>query len=63
MTIGKTKVLGRVWTFAWFTFSLRYAASPQYERGLHAEQIPSLCRFLGAVSNSVFEGKGRLRYG
>ncbi|KAH8596157.1 membrane bound O-acyl transferase family-domain-containing protein [Bisporella sp. PMI_857] len=42
-----TRTIGRIWTFAWFSFSLRYGAALQYESGIAAvQQLPSLSRFL-----------------
>ena len=31
--LGLLKILGYLWTFGWFSFSMRYAAAFQFETG------------------------------
>lgn len=43
VTIGKTRALGKIWTFSWFTCCLRLMFQPNIE-ALSKPIMPSLCK-------------------
>ncbi|RDL35145.1 uncharacterized protein BP5553_07076 [Venustampulla echinocandica] len=55
----KTKLLGRIWTFSWFTYSLRYMAAHQYDLGaFDGHPLPSIVAATLGLVKKFSGGKG-----